>query len=115
MEYTNKQQLVKALRDQLGTDPAQIEKAIVRIFEYQTQDEQRAENTNHYNLQGFRTCDAKILSSFAKQLLRGRHLSEKQLAIAKRRMPVYAGQLIRQSIQKGLIIKENGKYIFKRG
>jgi hypothetical protein len=34
-----------------------------------------------------------MLTSFAKQIARGRTLSEKQLSIAHRRLPKYAGQL----------------------
>lgn len=110
--YTNKNEIVADLKAQLSTSQKQIEKAIIRIYEYQTKDEQYAKDVRHYNLIGFRACDARILSSFAQYLLKGYHLSEKQMAIAKRKMPVYAGQLVRQSIEKGLISKTDKGYVF---
>lgn len=110
--YTNKNEIVADLKAQLSTSQKQIEKAILRIYEYQTKDEQYSKVVRHYNLVGFRACDARILSSFAQYLLKGYHLSEKQMAIAKRKMPVYAGQLVRQSIEKGLIYKTKDGYVF---
>lgn len=110
--YTNKNEIVADLKTQLSTSQKQIEKAILRIYEYQTKDEQYSKVVRHYNLVGFRACDARILSGFAQYLLKGYHLSEKQMAIAKRKMPVYAGQLVRQSIEKGLIYKTDTGYVF---
>lgn len=112
--YTNKNEIVADLKAQLSTSQKQIEKAILRIYEYQTKDEQYSKVVRHYNLVGFRACDARILSSFAQYLLKGYHLSEKQMAIAKKKMPVYAGQLIKQSIEKGLIYKTKAGYVFRK-
>lgn len=72
-----------------------IERAVIAIFNKQTENEKEVESTNMRNNVGFTGADAKILTSFAKQLLRNknRHLSDKQLAIAKRRIVKYAGQL----------------------
>lgn len=72
-----------------------IERAVIAIFNKQTENEKEVESTNIRNNVGFTGADAKILTSFAKQLLKNknRHLSDKQLAIAKRRIVKYAGQL----------------------
>jgi len=72
-----------------------IERAVIAIFNKQTENEKEVESTNMRNNVGFTGADAKILTSFAKQLLKNknRHLSEKQMAIAKRRIVKYAGQL----------------------
>lgn len=72
-----------------------IERAVIAIFNKQTENEKEVESTNMRNNVGFTGADAKILTSFAKQLLKNknRHLSDKQLAIAKRRIVKYAGQL----------------------
>ena len=75
--------------------PEWIERAVIAIFEKQTIDEQSAETTSHKNGIGFNGVDAFILSSFAKQLKKGRHLSTKQFAIAQKKMPKYAKQLVR--------------------
>lgn len=109
--YTNKQDLIKALRNQLERNASVAAKACTRIFEYQTAAEQETESTRFYNRVGFTGSDAGILSSFAKQINRGRQLSEKQNYILKKRMLKYAGQLVKQSIEKGLIKYINGVYI----
>lgn len=76
-------------------DVCWIERAVIAIFNKQTENEKEVESTNIRNNVGFTGADAKILTSFAKQLLKNknRHLSDKQLAIAKRRIVKYAGQL----------------------
>ena len=109
--YTNKQDLVKALRNQLERNASVAAKACTRIFEYQTAAEQETESTRFFNGVGFTTIDAGILSSFAKQINRGRQLSEKQNYILKKLMPKYAGQLVKQFIEEGLIKYVNGAYI----
>lgn len=114
MKFTSKNQIIELLKAQLATNQSQIEKAILRIYEYQTKDEQSSKDTRYYNLVGFRACDAHILSSFAQYLLKGFHLSEKQMAIAKKKMPVYARQLVKQSIEKGLIYKTKAGYVFRK-
>lgn len=114
MKFTSRNQIIELLKKQLATNQNQIEKAILRIYEYQTKDEQSSKDTRYYNLVGFRACDARILSSFAQFLLKGFHLSEKQMAIAKKKMPVYARQLVKQSIEKGLIYKTKDGYIFRK-
>lgn len=70
-------------------------RGVVAIFEMQTHDEQLAESTQESNGVGFNGVDAYILSSFAKQINAGRTLSKKQLAIALKKMPKYAGQLLK--------------------
>ena len=109
--YANKQDLVKALRKQLSDSASVAAKACTRIFEYQIAAEQETESTRLFNSVGFTGSDAGILSSFAKQINRGRQLSEKQNYILKKLMPKYAGQLVKQSIEKGLIKHVNGVYI----
>lgn len=79
----------------MAGDRIWIERAVIAIFNKQTATEQEVETTNRVNGVGFTGADAKILSSFAKQLLKNknRHLSEKQFVIAKKRIVKYAGQL----------------------
>lgn len=70
---------------------------------------------NNHNNVGFTPVDAKMLSSFAKQLKyrNNYHLSPKQLAYAAHRMPKYARQLLKQSIAKGIIKHQNGAWCTK--
>lgn len=112
--YTNLDAIVKDWKSKLTTDRAWIEKGIIRIFEYQTASEQHNETVNNHNNVGFTPADAKMLSSFAKQLKykNNYHLSPKQLAYAAQRMPKYARQLLKQSIAKGLVKQSNGVYFY---
>ena len=87
------------IKVQLLTDSRWLQRGIVAIFEKQTYDEQQSESTKEDNGIGFNGVDAYILSSFAKQIKAGRTLSPKQLPIAKKKMPKYAGQLLK--IAKG--------------
>lgn len=112
MKYSSKMQVINALRSQLSLNKGQIERGISRIYEYQTISEQSARDVKLNNGVDFTPADAYTLSSFAQQINKGRHLSEKQMNIAKRLMPKYAGQLIEQSINKGLIQKTKEGYVF---
>jgi hypothetical protein len=75
-------------------------RGIVAIFNKQTAEEKAAETTKDDNGVGFNGVDAYMLSSFAKQIIQGRTLSPKQLAIARKKMPKYAGQLIQIAKEK---------------
>ena len=90
------------VRSNIAADKRWLVRAILAIYDNQTADEQRRESTDHDNGVGFTGLDAKILSSFAKQIRRwqqnpqhGQPLSPKQFAIAQRKMPKYAIQLVR--------------------
>ena len=67
MEYTSKAQLVSQMKLNLETRKDVRVRALLRIFENQTYDEQRTESTNRYNGIGFTGSDARFLSSLAKQ------------------------------------------------
>lgn len=69
-------------------------RAILALYKLQTEDEKSTGETVHENKVGFNGIDAPILSSFAEQIKNGRHLSTKQLAIARKRLPKYVGQLL---------------------
>jgi len=75
MKYTENEVRVK-----LSSDPKWIERAIVRLYERQTADEQRAEHTRNLNNRGFQPCDAFMFTRFAKWILSGKYLTPNQLA-----------------------------------
>lgn len=85
---------VAFIKTQLGTNPAWATRAIVKLHEMQTFDEQNSQMTKESNGVGFNGTDATILSSFADQINRGRTLSPKQLAIAFKKLPKYSRQVI---------------------
>ena len=68
-------------------------KALVRLVSFQTADERLVGQTVHHNGAGFNGYDAKLLTSFAEQVEKGRGLSEKQLTIARKRLVKYTRQL----------------------
>ncbi len=82
------------IRDNLERDVNWCLRGLVRIYEYQTAEEQATGDTREFNGVGFTGTDGVILSSFADQVNRGRTLSEKQLGILCRKMPKYARQLM---------------------
>lgn len=80
------------IRKNLETNPKWVERALIRLFERQTEYEQRADHTRNLNMRGFQPCDAFMFSRFAKYLLQNpsRTLSPKQLAycgVRDNRMP----------------------------
>jgi len=86
--------IVTYVKNQLSTNPAWAQRAIVKLWERQTADEQATQNTRNVNGMGFNGTDAFILSSFAEQINKGRTLSPKQLAIAFKKLPKYSRQII---------------------
>ncbi len=75
-----------------------LERGIIRIYENQTQDEQRSLSTKHNNGEGFNGTDATFFSSLAQQILNsprpyGKRLSPRQREIARKHMGKYWRQL----------------------
>lgn len=81
------------IQNQLATNQAWAVKALVKLYTYQTADEQTIGRTKEDNNVGFSGVDSEILSSFAVQVNRGRNLSVKQMAIVYKRMPRYWRQV----------------------
>ena len=86
--------LHKFVKEQLSSNEKWAKAALLRIFDYQTKDEKITETTHCTNNVGFTGCDAEILTSFAKQLIRKNFLSPKQMVLVFKKMPKYHGQII---------------------
>ena len=71
----------------------QVGKALVKLYAYQTIDEQKDHETKEHNNVGFNGADAPILSSFAEFYQKRGFLSQKQLVIARKKIMKYANQL----------------------
>jgi len=84
---------VAFLRVKLSSNYGWAVRGMLKIFEFQTRDEQDSERTHELNGIGFTGVDGEIMSSFSKQVLKGRKLSEKQQKILFKKMPKYAVQL----------------------
>jgi len=92
-ELTTQEERVTFLKEKLASDPRWAIRAMLKIFEYQTEEEKNIEATTENNGVGFNGIDGEILTSFSHQVNRGRNLSMKQLAILFKKMPKYAKQL----------------------
>lgn len=98
--FKNARQMV---RENLQESDAWLCRAVVAIMEQQTLEEQNRESTDHNNGVGFNGSDARLMTSFGKQIVRwisgdrryNQPLSPRQLARARERMDKYAGQLVR--------------------
>ncbi len=82
------------MREQLGANPAWALRGLVRIYDYQTREEQSMGDTKEYNGVGFSGIDGYILSSLAEQYQRRGFLSQKQMNLLHRKMPKYWKQLL---------------------
>lgn len=95
---------VSYVKQMLASNKVWATKALVRIYqENQTQGEQIGGVTTEDNGRGFSGIDAAILSSFSKQIIGGRTLSDKQMAIVLKKMPRYSRQVIEFSNKEKLI------------
>lgn len=75
-------------------DAARV-KALLYLYDFQTEDEQHSNTTHHHNKMGFNGTDAGLLSSFAQQIINRKFLSDKQMALLRRKIVKYAGQIAR--------------------
>jgi len=93
----SKKDLIEQLRQRLASNDRWALRALMRIDQNQTADEQCRETTIERNGIGFTGPDAEILTSFACQYQRRGGLSERQMIILRRRIPAYALQIVQGS------------------
>lgn len=97
MNKVSKVQIKEFVKRKLSTDPVWARRALLKIFEFQTIEEQKSKDTMFNNGVGFTGTDGRILSSLATQLLRKRYLSEKQMTLLLKKMPKYWIQVVKMS------------------
>ena len=83
--------------DLLARNDAAVERAIIVLYRRQTSDEQVSQTTREHNARGFSAFDAKFMSSLAEWILKGRNLSDRQLAAARKVLPKYRKQLVEEA------------------
>jgi hypothetical protein len=81
------------IQKNIATDAEWTTRALVALYHKQTEAEKSTSTTDASNKVGFSSFDARLLSSFAEQTLRGRPLSQKQLEIVRKRLIKYMKQL----------------------
>lgn len=111
---------IAAFKTRLATNPKWAIRGLLAIYANQTHDEQAQEATNKLNGIGFTGTDAKLLSSFAKQVQKKiawveskgwniqyeKMLSQKQFTILFKKMPKYARQLLGVAKQNEAPVEE---------
>ena len=85
---------VEEMKDILARNDDQVGKALVKLYELQTEDEKANGSTHKHNSVGFNILDAEILSNFAEFYMKHNKLTPKQLAIARKKIMKYAKQLV---------------------
>lgn len=82
------------IRTLLASNPLAVERALMVLYREQTADEQQARHTRECNSRGFNAADAPTLSRLAELVRAGHTLHPGQIAVARRRLSKYAGQLL---------------------
>ena len=95
-KYSQKQQIA-FVREMITTNKQWAQRALMRIFENQTQDERILETTSHENGVGFNSNDAKFLTSLSNSLEIYGSLTDKQLPYLYKKIGKYARQLYKSS------------------
>ena len=80
-----------------------VARALIRIYENQTSDEQVSQNVKHRNNRGFRPCHARMGTSMAEFFKAKGFLSQKQVSYwrvrdknGSMRIGIYASQLLKE-------------------
>jgi len=107
-----KGKIAEYVRHQLKTNEKWAKAALLTIYEFQTNEEQKAGYTKVYNNVGFSGCDGEIMSSLAEQLINKGWLSPKQMAIVMKRMHRYTRQIISISDQE-MLMNQTANYYSK--
>jgi hypothetical protein len=99
MTEWNKDRIVELL----ATNDKAVGRALLRLLQNQTSDEQVAEDVKYRNFKGFRPCHARMGTSMAKFFQDRGYLTAKQAAYwrvrdkkGNMRIGIYAGQLLKK-------------------
>ena len=102
MSKVTKVQIKEFVKRKLSTDKTWAQQALLKIFEFQTLEEQKSKDTIMHNGVGFTGTDGRILSSLATQLQRKKYLSDKQMDLVFKKMPKYWIQVVKISDKEKL-------------
>ncbi len=114
MRFKSKKELENAIRESITTNPKRAIDAMLRIFEYQTADEQACGTVSKLNGVGFVCTDAPILTSFCERYKKFGNLTERQIEFLMKKIGKYAKQLTTQAIEKGLYVKEGNMWVVNK-
>ena len=89
------------IKDLLVRNDKAVCKAVVAIWNKQTEDEKIVDATREHNGIGFNGADATFMSSLAKQFVDRGFLTPRQITYARKKIMKYSGQL--EKIANGVI------------
>ena len=81
------------IQSKLSNDIIWMERALVVLYRFQTEDEQETGYTSSINKRGFNSSDSKYLTYCSKYILNGGHLSGKHLIKCSKMLPKYWKQI----------------------
>lgn len=84
---------VEEIKSKIENNQIWLERAILAIFDKQTNEEQKTDESIEHNGVGFNKPDSYKLSYYAKWIKSGKHLSGWHLQNAKIKMAKYSRQL----------------------
>lgn len=85
-KLTAEQYTEDVIRHKLATDERWVRRALIRLYQRQTQEEKQVHQTRNHNLRGFQPTDARWFSRLAEFVIKNpnKPLSEKQLLVVWR-------------------------------
>lgn len=89
----NRLKIREFIKRKLATDDRWAKKALLCLFNRQTEGERIDRTTYKDNQVGFTAFDADILTGMAKHLLKKSFLTEGQLNLVKKKVPKYWNQI----------------------
>ena len=84
----------ESIKKLIQTNDLAVYRALVLLYSFQTDEEKNTDKVKTVNGKGFNKLDAEILSSMARQVKSGRHLTDKQMYVARPKLMKYAGQIL---------------------
>lgn len=94
-----KKETIAHFKEMIATDDAWCCRALVRIYERQTPEEQLIYHVKELNGCGFNKMDANVMTAFAKRILENKTLSQRQMDLLHKRLPKYSEQLYNIAIE----------------
>lgn len=98
-----KKEQIDFIRKQISTNKAWACRALMAIFERQTEDEKNSQETIHENGMGFTGNDANFMTAMAKSYLQYHNLTDKQMFYVYKKIGKYAGQIYKISDKEKLV------------
>lgn len=105
--FTNQKQWKMYLKELLKTNDTALFRAIVLVYDNQTEEEKYRGKSIEENSVGFNKVDAKEMGEIAKKIKSGKQLTKAELAKSRNKMQKYWKQLM--IISKNNIKEQNRK------